>query len=133
MGNKSKNYDWHSQLMDCLATALTHTQSVELKLAMHDLSQQLTKIDECAHTITVTAELPLNVSVEDLREALNFEIDVPKSVELIGDSQKVKVITHFRSGKAYAEATAVSNLQDAVKYCVSDPAIEWPVQIKLES
>ena len=131
--NQLENGDWHTPLTNCLARALERTTSAKLKAAMEVLTQELAKIDECAHSITVTAKLPANVSLENIAEALSFEHDLPTSVEMIGHSDMVKVITDFRSSKSYAEETAVSNLKDAVKYCLSDPAIEWPVQIYLDS
>lgn len=127
MLNDSDNADWHTSLMRCLDKGIRLTNSDESKTAMESLRQHFAENDECAHEITVTTELPSNVSIDLLRQALNCEHHVPTRVEFMANTNIVRVITSFRSSKTYAEESALWNLQTALDRCFASPDKEWSI------
>lgn len=68
--------DWHTRLATALLLAKNATASEELFAAIEVLESQLTKNDECIHTVTLIQEVPIGVESKFLMKCIVRCIDV---------------------------------------------------------
>ncbi|WP_156038795.1 hypothetical protein [Chromobacterium haemolyticum] len=107
------NGDWHTEIMRAISLSEAEVKSSNIKAIITELKQALEEIDECLHTVTVAAPLPIGFEPNYLLKLLAAEVDSEAVVALLHPSQIALTITH-RGSHSYVEQLAKKWLRDGI-------------------
>ncbi|AXK37984.1 hypothetical protein [Crenobacter cavernae] len=107
------NGDWHTELLRAISLAEPGIKSKHIKSAIADLKHMLAETDECLHTVTVTASLPVGIEPNYLLKVLAAEVESEATVALSPPDQVALTMAH-RGSHSYVEQLARKRLQDGI-------------------
>jgi hypothetical protein len=112
--------DWHKRLVDAIQLAKAETRSNDLLSAMEALEHQLTKTDECVHTVTAIQAVPPSMDVQFLMLHVKRCIDVePATLQLIPTGEIELTIT-ARGSLRHVQTMATAILSSGLHLAESE-------------
>lgn len=106
--------DWHGQLTHALDIAAQSTSIPEVREAVRNLQELLSKVDECKHFVSVTAEVPNGADPEFVLECARDLIKNLGGVAKMGQSPSITLEISGRGTREFVEGLAQELLSRAI-------------------